>query len=168
MPSRFLDLTSKFTELTFRGSVEIVDSGDCCAYHFKDFEIEFVAMPNEFATKKIQLTYFSVGGGRTVNEFSPLAVNFINTGDIHRVTDLTFNLAKTALSEVKYLKFAVRGIRTLAWTRLYGGDIKVDRCVWPITARGNIIEERYDIFGVEQKHREPADPHDCCAPEKVW
>jgi hypothetical protein len=176
MTSKYVDLTGGFTELAFKGFVEIFEDERACNYRFIDFVVEFRAPRHKDYTKTIQLeslgiSGFAPGGGRCIFEGWPLAVEFSTPGDVATISNAIFSFAKQKILDAEYVAFGLWGTRvkeihdpTLARIT---GERKVDRCVWPVAAKGNQIKDENRSRFAMPKYRTPADPNDCCAPEKI-
>ena len=168
-----LGLSASFTDLGFRGAVEIVESGDFCVYRFEGFEFAFVSAPDPRVTKTVQLTHFRLSAYNETSpqrHYLPFDAELSLANPIAPAFNGSFSISRTVVLASEYLTFAVTG-----WfhTEMHDEELckivgkrKRDGAVWPITARSNQIEEERPRFG-PIRYRQPLDPNDCCAPERV-
>ncbi len=171
-----LDLSGSFTELGFEGFVDISQEADAVIYSFKKFTIRFIAAPDERFNKHIDLDSFSILAAQKIPEestrdFIPISLALDLQTTSHTLSDIRFQIPTSTVITSKYLMFGVHGNRTMQifdeqWVRTTGRT-RVDRAVWPISAKGNRWLENPEREHPTVHYKVPADPNDPCAPERI-
>jgi len=171
-----LDLTSSFIDLGFEGFVEISQHDEDVIYHLPRFIIRFIQPGDQPSVKHIHLDLFTLLIARKAPASSerkriPISLHLDRINNGHMLRDVTFVVPKHLVLEADYLVFSVDGeisieISSDSVPESYNHRV-IGRAAWPITALGNRSVDDPLARRPKVIHKQPADPDDPCAPERI-